>query len=108
VQAPAAHRRVNASQSIEAQSVPALHIRPFAHGAQEPPQSTSVSVPFFVPSWQDAATQRWLAPSQVPDTQSESFAQLLVFAHGAHASPPQSTSVSVPSRIPSAHDHTQT
>jgi hypothetical protein len=32
------------------QSVPVLHALPEAHGGHPPPQSTSVSVPFFAPS----------------------------------------------------------
>ena len=43
----------------EAQSAPAAHDRPSAHFVvHEPPQSMSVSVPFFAPSVQLGAVQR--------------------------------------------------
>jgi hypothetical protein len=36
--------------SPDAQSAVAEHPRPSTHGAHDPPQSTSVSLPFFTPS----------------------------------------------------------
>src|SRR5512145_1425947 len=63
---------------------------------QEPPQSTSVSVPFFARSlhaaaWQTLVLQTPLAQSE-PVEQALPFAQVLVGAQP----PPQSVSVSVP------------
>ena len=65
-----------------------------------PPQSTSVSVPFFtlsvlVGTWQ-------AAPVQTPLLQSSATRHALRSAHGGLPTPPQSTSVSVPSLTPSA------
>jgi hypothetical protein len=82
-----------------AQSAAPPHTLPSAHlfaGAQEPPQSTSVSVPFFTVSLQAGTWQ--MPPVQTPLAQSPAPPQTLPSAHlfaGAQE-PPQSTSVSVP------------
>jgi hypothetical protein len=70
-----------------------------AQPGQIPPQSTSVSVPFFrvspqLASWHFPLTQCALA-------QSPFFLQPLPFGQGPQASPPQSWSVSVPPFSPS-------
>ena len=64
---------------------------------QTPPQSTSVSLPFFTPSAQEVQ----MPPSQRFDAQSLLTAQILVSAQVEPQTPPQSTSVSVPDWIPS-------
>ena len=38
------------AQTPPLQSLPTLHVAPRAHGPHEPPQSASVSIPFFTPS----------------------------------------------------------
>lgn len=79
------------------QSVPTRHAAVAAHFVVQvvpPPQSVSVSVPFFTPSghfgtWQVLA----VVPEHTPDWQSSATAQTLPFAQGAHGEvPPQSTS----------------
>ena len=69
-----------------------------APGRSAPPQSRSVSSPFFTPSSHAGAAH---VPSQTPLTQSAPIAQTAPFAHGPQ-SPPQSTAVSLPSSAPSA------
>jgi hypothetical protein len=69
-------------------------------GAQVPPQSTSVSVPFFTVSAQVAAWHRLAVHTPLP--QSAASAQALVAAQGPQV-PPQSASVSVPFLTVSAH-----
>ena len=82
------------------QSVPTLHILPFAHAGHPgppPPQSTSVSVPLRTPSLQVGAWQVWLAGLHTRLVQSDPKRQCLPTAHGGQVPPPQSTSVSIPS-----------
>jgi hypothetical protein len=74
---------------------------PFAHGAQAPPQSMSVSVAFLTPSTQLSATH--IPDVQTPLMQSRSSVHPLPSAHAGQLGPPQSTSVSVPLRAPSLH-----
>jgi hypothetical protein len=62
----------------------------------EPPQSTSVSVPFLIVSVQPAATHFFAVASHLRLMQSALTAQAFVFAHFVVHEPPQSTSVSVP------------
>jgi hypothetical protein len=64
--------------------------------AQAPPQSTSVSVPFFTVSAQAAAVEMHLLAVHTELMQSAATAQFLVSAHLVAQVPPQSTSVSVP------------
>jgi hypothetical protein len=62
----------------------------------EPPQSTSVSEPFWTPSGQAAAVQVCAELLHRRLTQSPSIRQALVSAHRvAQFGPPQSTSVSL-------------
>ena len=75
------------------QSVATAQLRLLAHGLQVPPQSTSVSLPFFTPSvqpgvWQIPDLQNVLAQSPSPE-------HFLPTAHLGHVLP-QSMSVSVP------------
>jgi hypothetical protein len=72
---------------------------------QVPPQSTSVSFPFLTPSVHVAATH--LPPLEhlplAGSAQSVFALQFLPTAHVGPQPPPQSTSVSVPFRLPSPH-----
>jgi hypothetical protein len=80
---------------------------PGTHFVQLPPQSTSVSVPFFTKSEQTATAH--LDDVQTPLVQSEPTKQAFVSAHNAEqvdpvaATPPQSRSVSVPFFTLSGH-----
>lgn len=65
----------------------------------EPPQSASVSSPFFTPSTQLAGAHDPLVHTR--DAQSVATWQAWLAAHSAQASPPQSTSLSVPFFTPS-------
>jgi hypothetical protein len=70
------------------------------HGAHaEPPQSTSVSVPFFTPSLHPGCVQRPL--EQYALVQSLPPMHFFPFAHAGHVPPPQSLSVSAPFSTPS-------
>jgi hypothetical protein len=69
--------------------------------AQVPPQSTSVSVPFFAASVQVAAKHLFAVHTEL--TQSAATAQDFVSAHLLAHVPPQSMSVSVPFLTASAH-----
>jgi hypothetical protein len=64
---------------------------PDAQGVQEPPQSTSLSLPFFAPSSHAAAVHTLLTHSVL--WQSAFSTQARPAAHGEQL-PPQSTSVS--------------
>jgi hypothetical protein len=95
--------QVPAEQNIDVQSVATPHISPSAHGMHiVPPQSTSVSVPFIVPSvhvgsgWQVPPVQMSVVQSPLPPHMSPGVQV------GPHV-PPQSTSDSVPFIIPSVH-----
>jgi hypothetical protein len=80
--------------SFPAQALPGSHL-----AGQLPPQSMSVSVPFFVPSLQG---EGWhVPPSQTPLTQSAPVVHPLSSSHGVQSAPPQSMSVSTPFLIPS-------
>lgn len=88
-------RQVSVSQS------PVLrHIFPTGHRGQvPPPQSTSDSLPFWMPSVQEGAAQ---TPStQLEVVQSESVSQARPSSQ-APQGPPQSTSVSSPFFSPSS------
>jgi hypothetical protein len=86
-----------------AQSPPVMQLIPSAHGAQLPPQSLAVSVPFWTPSEQLGAAQIWLGP-QTPLEQSRAKRHFFPGSQGAHAVPPQSTSVSSAPSTPSLHE----
>ncbi|HVU03085.1 MAG TPA: hypothetical protein VHE30_15095 [Polyangiaceae bacterium] len=80
---------------------PMTHALPSGHGSQLPPQSTSVSSPFFAPSAQ-------VAPAQTPSwqellSQSEPRTHVFPLLQVAQSEPPQSTAVSFPSCLPSRH-----
>jgi hypothetical protein len=73
-----------------------------AQGAQVPPQSTSVSVPFLTPSEQVGA---WHVPEHTRLVQSLATLQGCPVGHRAgHVVPPQSMPVSSWFAIPSLHD----
>ncbi len=71
-----------------------MQVRPGAHFGQDPPQSTSVSVPFLAESAQLGVPQMAGAPAQMPLRQSPEPRQSRPAAHFGHTEP-QSTSVSV-------------
>ncbi len=80
---------------IPVQSALRLQDFPLAHVPHvPPPQSTSVSAPFFTLSEQLGAWQT--LPVHTPDVQSALMRQDLTLAHAPHVPPPQSTSVSSP------------
>jgi len=76
-----------------------MHIRLFAHrfmGAHEPPQSTSVSVPFMTVSVHDGTAHVLVVvPLHTLLEQSVAAAHFFPFAQGGQV-PPQFRSVSVP------------
>src|SRR5262245_2510319 len=83
------------------QSVSTKHSLPLPHGAQPPPpQSTSVSPLFAIPSVQVGAQ---IPPRQTLPTQSKSEEQPCPVLQRGHWAPPQSTSVSRPSLMPFPH-----
>jgi hypothetical protein len=88
-------------QTPEAQSAATAQARPSLQAPQVPPQSTSVSVPFFTVSAQAAA--RHLPPLQAPVVQSAATEQPLPSTHFVAHEPPQSTSPSEPFLILSVH-----
>ena len=80
------------------QSPATMHIRLFAHrfmGAHDPPQSTSVSVPFSTMSVHEGTAQVLGDPLQTPLAQSPAALHFLPLAHFGQL-PPQFRSVSVP------------
>jgi hypothetical protein len=84
------------------QSLPVAQVLVSAHlGHAAPPQSTSVSVPFFTTSLHVGALH--VPPVHTPFTQSLPVAQVLVSAHLPHVPPPQSMSVSAPFFTRSLH-----
>jgi hypothetical protein len=90
-----------ATQAAEEQSAGTLQCLPSAHFCvHTPPQSTSVSEPFFLPSLQLGPTQT--PPEHEPDVQSVPARQPEpIGQRSVQSVPPQSMSVSVPSRLPS-------
>jgi hypothetical protein len=101
--------QVIATQLALLQSPLTMHILPFPHvfaGAQDPPQSTSVSLPFFSASLHDGAVHTCVAAGQIPLAQSAGVAHIRPVAHGGHVPPPQLTSVSVPFLTASVHEGT--
>jgi len=90
------------------QSPATRHIRLFAHrlaGAQEPPQSTSVSVPFSTVSVHDGTAQVLGVPLHTRLAQSVAAAHFLPLAQAGQV-PPQLRSVSVPFCTASVHEGT--
>jgi hypothetical protein len=91
------------AQMLEAQSDPRRHLSPSAQPAHpaSPPQSRSLSPPFFAPSVQLGAEQKPASPQTV-DLQSKPTRHLSPSAHARQPpSPPQSRSVSAPFFAPS-------
>jgi hypothetical protein len=79
-----------------------MHDCPSAHFvAHEPPQSTSVSLPFCALSVHVGATQK--PPEQLLDSQSLLVLQVFVRMHFDGHAAPQSISASVPFLTPSLH-----
>jgi hypothetical protein len=92
-----------AGQAFDWQSIDPEQALPFAHGAQLPPQSTSVSMPFLTLSVHVGSLQ---TPAEhEPDAQSAFTAHRRPYPHGVSMQPvpPQSTSDSSPFRKPSEH-----
>jgi hypothetical protein len=97
-------KHVAFTHTLDAQSCATPQARPVPHAWHvPPPQSTSVSVPFLIPSKHEGA---WQMPIQAPDVQSEPVRQVTPFAHGGHVPPPQSIPVSLPFKTPSEHEGT--
>ena len=90
-QLPAVQLLVKQSPAIEQVSAK-LQVPP-----QMPPQSRSVSVPFFTPSVQEVQ----MPPSQRLEAQSLLMEQIFVSTQVEPQTPPQSMSVSVPDLMPS-------
>jgi len=89
---PALHRLL-----VQSDATP--HVLPTAQCCeQDPPQSTSVSFPFLMPSLHVGAATHFPALQRLL-AQSAAAMQFLLAAQGAHE-PPQSTSVSPPSVSP--------
>ncbi len=83
----------------ETQSPAETHAFPFAQGAHDvPPQSVSVSAPFFTPSEQPGAEHS--SPAHTADAQSVPVMHESPWLHGGQL-PPQSKSVSSPFLTPS-------
>src|SRR6187200_3143816 len=81
-------------QTPSEQSASPRHQSPAAHGSHwEPPQSTSVSAPFFEPSEHGSVTQ--MLSRQMPSAQSSLVSQEAPTSQGSQ-SPPQSMPVSMP------------
>jgi hypothetical protein len=90
-----------------AQSPPPPHFFPSAHrslvgaAAHEPPQSTSVSLPFAIMSLHDGIAQTCVAAGQTPLVQSVTTPQVFPASQAGQALPPQSMSASLPFLMPS-------
>jgi hypothetical protein len=109
VQATATHTWVFGSHAPEVQSAGAAQERPSWHFvAHDPPQSTSVSLPFRNPSAHVGAAHSLVPGLQKSVAQSAAtaqpcpLAQVCGTASARHAAPPQSTPVSLPFLKPSA------
>jgi hypothetical protein len=85
-------------QNPDRQSGSPPHTSPSPQPMHPPPQSTSVSAPFFLPSPHDGGVHTSFAHTSL--TQSASPTQPSLSSHGPHP-PPQSTSVSSPFFAPS-------
>jgi hypothetical protein len=91
-----------AVQTPLAQSVAIAHAFVSEHSGQEPPpQSTSVSAPFFTMSWQLGAWQ--MPPVHTPWLQSVPVAHVLPSGQAWGHPPPQSMPASIPFLAPSLH-----
>jgi hypothetical protein len=86
------------------QSPATTQVLPFAQSPQDgPPQSTSVSLPFFTVSLQPAPWQTFGVPLQTLLIQSPATLHVLPVPQSPHVPPPQSTSVSAPFLTTSEH-----
>ncbi len=84
----------------DTQSTAPPHLAPSTHFLHKgPPQSTSLSAAFFLPSAHVAAAEQTPLTHEL-SAQSLSSWQVLPTAQGKHAAPPQSTSVSKSSFLP--------
>src|SRR6476469_3784351 len=90
------------SHTSDAQSSRPAHPRPSMHfGLPAPPQSTSVSAPFFTPS---VFVGAWHTLSvHTPLAQSAAAAHFFESSHFLQVAPPQSTSVSSWFAVLSSH-----
>jgi hypothetical protein len=87
-------------QMFDVQSALAAQPLPLSHLVEQvPPQSMSVSLPFFAPSVHVAVAQR--PPVHAPPVQSVFTEQSSPFAQSGQLPPPQSTSVSAAFFTPS-------
>jgi hypothetical protein len=87
-QVAASQRLLVASQIMLSQSPLTLHRPVGPQGAQfGPPQSVSVSLTFFVPSWHPGSTHTCCAASQLCDAQSLNALQLMPNTQGVHLAP---------------------
>jgi hypothetical protein len=103
-QVPVWHLSGEPEQTPLWQSLPAAHVLPSTHLPQDaPPQSVSVSLPFFTPSEQLDDWHLSGEPEQTPLWQSPATAHVAPAAHLPQEAPPQSMSVSTPFLTPSAH-----
>lgn len=88
---------LSAPQIPPAQSPSTAQPFPGPHGEHGPPQSVSVSCPFWSASLHDDAKHE--PPTQTLLAQSDPFPQPFPSPHFSQAGPPQSTSVSEPSFV---------
>jgi len=88
-------------QMPDAQSLSPLHDWLVMQSGHDPPQSTSLSSPFFMPSPQPANTQT--PPAHSPDAQSLGTVHIEPSLQAGHTPPPQSISLSLPFFTPSEH-----
>jgi hypothetical protein len=88
------------AQTWLAQSAPVAHALPEAHGGQPPPQSTSVSAPFFTWSVHEGGAHAF---AHTRDAQSFATRHSSFAGHATHE-PPQSTSDSEPFWTWSLHE----
>src|SRR5690606_31223084 len=86
-----------------AQSASPRQSAPVSQPSQAPPQSTSLSFWFNVPSLQLGGWQRAGVPEHTRLLQSVSLEQSSPSAQATQSGPPQSASVSSPLRVPSPH-----
>jgi hypothetical protein len=87
-------RHVPAVQAPVAQSLPAAQRLPDGHGLHVPPQSISVSLPFFTESAHPAVWQTPAVHTELRQSLANRHAAPPL--HAPHAPPPQSMSVSLP------------
>jgi hypothetical protein len=100
----ATQTRLTAEQMLDAQSEGCMQVLPSPHAGQlPPPQSMSVSLPSLSWSSHVDVAHVSLNVSHADEAQSEATLQSCPTWQGEHVPPPQSTSVSLPSLMPSVH-----